>query len=90
MCRYLTPLEFPLLDSYPSIYTSAPDESGADVETMIRTDASVTNRMKALRTQVTWAVGVDERESLANGLSEIADAYQDDWSSGSDDDDDDA
>lgn len=32
---------------------------------------------------------MEEREVLTNGLDEIADAYQDDWSSGSDDDDDD-
>jgi hypothetical protein len=45
-------------------------------------------QMKALKSQVAWSVGLDEREALANDLAEIADAYQDEWSGGSDDDDD--
>lgn len=45
--------------------------------------------MKSLRSQVTWSVGLDDRETLANDLAEIADAYEGDWSSGSDDGDDD-
>lgn len=42
-----------------------------------------------MRAQVAWSVGVDEREALANDLSELAEAYVDDWYSGSDEDDDD-
>jgi len=34
-------------------------------------------------------IGLDEREALSNGLGEIVEAYQDGWSSGSDDDSDD-
>ncbi len=45
--------------------------------------------MKALKTQVVWAVGVEERELLSNSLAEIGDEYHDDWSSGSDDGEDD-
>lgn len=44
--------------------------------------------LKALRTQSTWSVALDEREGLSNSLGDIADAYKDDWDSGSDDDDD--
>lgn len=44
--------------------------------------------MKDLRSQGTRLIRLDEREALGNSLAEIADAYQDDWSSGSDEDDD--
>lgn len=42
-----------------------------------------------LRGVVNRAVGLDEREALANGLGEICEAYEEGWESGSDDDDDD-
>ena len=42
-----------------------------------------------MQTQSTWSIALDEREALSNSLAEIADAYRDDWESGSDEDDDD-
>ena len=45
--------------------------------------------MKHLRSQTSRFVATEERETISNDLAEIADAYQDDWSSGSDDEDDD-
>ncbi|KAK5988760.1 Protein DML1 [Cladobotryum mycophilum] len=86
---YTSPLKFPLLDSYPSIYTSTVEEDCMRVRTTISTDSSIAARMKQLRSQVVWAVGSDDRETLVNGLAEIGDAYQDEWSEGSDLDDDD-
>lgn len=35
------------------------------------------------------SVAMDEREVLSSSLADIADAYKDDWDSGSDEDDDD-
>lgn len=46
-------------------------------------------RIRALRTGSARLVAVSEREDLGNGLAELADAYQEGWFSGSDDDDDD-
>ena len=34
------------------------------------------------------AIGVEEREALSNSLGEIAEAYEEGWDSGSDEDDD--
>ena len=59
------------------------------MRTALTTDTSISAHMKDLRSQVLWSVNVDEREGLANDLAVIGDAYQDDWSSGSDDGDDD-
>lgn len=89
MNRYLTTLEFPLLDSYPHIFTSAASKTSMPVRTFLRTDTSISTSMRALRAQTSRLIDLDEREGLSNGIAEIADAYQDDWSSGSDDDDDD-
>lgn len=58
------------------------------VHTVLKTTTSISARMKDLRSQGTRLIRLDEREALGNSLAEIADAYQDDWSSGSDEDDD--
>ncbi|OAA54422.1 Tubulin/FtsZ, GTPase domain protein [Cordyceps fumosorosea ARSEF 2679] len=75
---------FPMLDSYPDIFPNETGQESICLQTAIFTDQSISTRMKTLKNQVTWAVGVDEREQLANSLAEIGDAYHDDWSSGSD------
>ncbi|KAG5983095.1 hypothetical protein E4U55_000851 [Claviceps digitariae] len=88
--EYATPTEFPLLDSYPHIYTSSAGKTSMPIHTVLRTDTSVCVQLRALRAQATRRlIGLDEREGLSNGIAEMADAYQDDWSSGSDNDDDD-
>ncbi|KAI9167323.1 Protein DML1 [Paramyrothecium foliicola] len=75
--------------SYPHIYANAPEKDSVSLQTRLSTDDSIAARVKALRTQVTWSVGLDDREALSNDLSELAEAYVDDWYSGSDEDDDD-
>lgn len=59
------------------------------MRTVLSTNTAMSARMKTLRSQVSRSIAVEERETLSNGLAEIADAYQNDWSSGSDADDDD-
>lgn len=60
------------------------------LNTFLRTDTSICVQLRALRAQATRRlISLDEREGLSNGIAEMADAYQDDWSSGSDNDDDD-
>ncbi|PNY24246.1 Protein DML1 [Tolypocladium capitatum] len=82
--------QLPLLNSYPHIYADASaDQAGIPVRTVLSTDTTMSARIKTLRRQVSRSIAVEERETLSNGLAEIADAYQNDWSSGSDADDDD-
>lgn len=52
------------------------------------TDASVSGRLKALRTTVARSIAVEDREALSNDLAEMADEYHEGWSSGSDEGDD--
>jgi hypothetical protein len=81
-------LKFPILDSFPHIYSESKDQPEIAVQTILSTTKSVGTHVKALKAQTVRSVSVDERETLSNELAEIADAYQDDWSSGSDEDDD--
>jgi hypothetical protein len=88
--RSRTPLSFPLLDSFPHIYDPSPSSlsSEVSVRSSLSTDTSVALRIKTLRGIVSRAIGIDERESLTNSLGEIAEAYEEGWDSGSDEDDD--
>ncbi|KAH8169531.1 tubulin domain-containing protein [Sarocladium implicatum] len=87
--KFQSSLAFPLLDSYPSIYSEGVTEAGLGLSTVLSTDTAMRGSLRGLREQTAWLLPMEERETLTNGLDEIADAYQDDWSSGSDDDDDD-
>jgi hypothetical protein len=58
------------------------------VKSSLSTDTTVALRIKNLQYIVSRAVGVDEREALSNSLGEIAEAYEEGWDSGEDEDDD--
>ncbi|TVY47537.1 Protein DML1 [Lachnellula occidentalis] len=58
------------------------------VRTSLSTDTSVALRVKSLQNIVNRAISVDEREALSNSLGEIAEAYEEGWDSGTDEDDD--
>ncbi|KAF8864127.1 tubulin nucleotide-binding domain-like protein [Acephala macrosclerotiorum] len=88
ICRSRTPLPFPLLDSFPHIFARTSSGSSLGVKTSLSTDTTVASRIKELQHIVNRAIGVDEREALSNSLGEIAEAYEEGWDSGSDEDDD--
>jgi hypothetical protein len=84
-------LSFPLLDSFPQIYPltfSSISSKSVPVRTSLSTDTSVALRIKSLQNNVGRSIGLDEREALSNSLGEIAEAYEEGWDSGSDEDDD--
>lgn len=87
--RYETSLRFPLLDSYPHIFQHLSDQENAGIHTTLASNSSISPRIKMLKSQVIRSLDLEERETLGNDLSELADAYREDWSSGSDEDDDD-
>jgi hypothetical protein len=82
-------MSFPLLDSFPRIFDQiSPSSLSLSVKTSLSTDTTVALRIKSLQHIVSRAIGVDEREALSNSLGEIAEAYEEGWDSGSDEDDD--
>ncbi|KAF4456926.1 protein DML1 [Fusarium austroafricanum] len=87
--KYVSSLRLPLLDAYPQIYPQLSGHPDASAQTTLSTNSSLAQRIRNLRTESARLVPVNEREDLSNGLAELADAYQEGWFSGSDDDDDD-
>lgn len=87
-CRTFTPLLFPLLDSFPHIFVQTSSTPSLAISTSLSTDTAVALRVKDLQYVVSRAVGITERESLSNSLGEIAEAYEEGWDSGSDEDED--
>ncbi|TVY81715.1 Protein dml-1 [Lachnellula suecica] len=87
--RTRIPMSFPLLDSFPPIFAEVSATPPAiAVSTSLSTDTSVALRVKSLQQIVGRAIGVEEREALSNSLGEIAEAYEEGYDSGSDEDDD--
>ncbi|PMD23979.1 tubulin nucleotide-binding domain-like protein [Hyaloscypha hepaticicola] len=86
--RTTTPLLFPLLDSFPHIFAHASITPSLAISTSLSTDTTVALRVKKLQSIVSRAVGITEREALSNSLGEIAEAYEEGWDSGSDEDED--
>jgi hypothetical protein len=78
----------PLLDSFPHIFAQNSSSNSLSVYTSLSTDTTVALRIKNLQQIVTRAIGIDEREALSNSLGELAEAYEEGWDSGSDENDD--
>lgn len=78
-----------MLDSFPHIFSQAgPPPASVSVNTSLSTDTTVALHLKSLRDIVNRSVGITERETLSNSLGELAEAYEEGWDSGSDEDDD--
>ncbi|MCJ1401793.1 mtDNA inheritance, partitioning of the mitochondrial organelle [Xylographa trunciseda] len=87
--RFQPSLPFEILDNFPEIFQSVAERRLVGVHASLSTSSTVAERVKGLQRVVARTVGLDEREALSNGLGEIAEAYEEGWSSGSDDDSDD-
>lgn len=88
--RYAFSLPFPLLSSFPRLYGQSRNiPADIPVKTSLSTDTSIAIRLKSLRAQICPSVPIAEREDIGNGLLDIVEAYQDSWSSDSDEGDDD-
>lgn len=88
---YHTPLPFPLLDSFPDILVPR-FSHGLDsvaVHTTLSTTQAISQDIQRLQKIVNRTASLEEREALSNGLGNIAEAYDDGWDSGSDNDSDD-
>ena len=92
--RTRTSLLYPLLDSFPDIYTTYPTsaERGNTTRRLatqagLSTTSAITTRIKDLREVVRKLVSLEDREALTNSLGDIAEAYEEGWEGGSDEDD---
>ncbi|MCJ1251508.1 mtDNA inheritance, partitioning of the mitochondrial organelle [Trapelia coarctata] len=87
--RYHSSLQYELLETFPNIFETVSAKKSVAVRARLSTTTGVANRVKVLQAVVGRMIGLDEREALSNGLGEIAEAYEEGWSSGSDDSSDD-
>jgi hypothetical protein len=88
--RYIAPILFPLLDSFPaSIFdVGSGQASKLAVHTGLTTSTAVADQVRAMEQIVKRLVRIEEREALCNGLQVIAEEYDEGWDSGTDSDDD--
>ncbi|KAL8943898.1 MAG: hypothetical protein Q9216_000792 [Gyalolechia sp. 2 TL-2023] len=85
--KYHNPLPYPLLDSFPSIFTGNVSSTGAvGIQVSLSTTTQISKRAKGLQNIVARMTSVVDREALSNGLGEIAEEYEEGWVSGSDED----
>ena len=87
-CRYHSSLEYPLLDSFPPIFSLSPGHSHSAVHTSLSTTSRISKRIKDLQSAISRTANLDERETLYNGLGEIREAYEVVSHGGSDESDD--
>ncbi len=79
-------------DSFPGIYTGKNGASlsqSAGVATILSTDSKISDDLKGLSALVATSIGIEDREDICNSLAQLAEEYQDGWSSGSDEGEDD-
>lgn len=92
---YFTQFTYPIIDSFPAIFSGCVLDSSVlsrpclgRISTKLSTSSKVISRLKNVKDLVSRVVSVDEREALLNDLGEFAEAYEEGYNSGSDDDDD--
>ncbi|KAH7406869.1 tubulin domain-containing protein [Phaeosphaeria sp. MPI-PUGE-AT-0046c] len=88
--RYMAPVLFPLLDSYPASIFDVGSGTAAKlaVHAGLTTSTAVANQVRAIGQLARRLVQIEEREALHHGLQVIAEEYDEGWDSGTDSDDD--
>ncbi|SZF01368.1 unnamed protein product [Blumeria hordei] len=84
--KHTIPLPLPLTTSFPPIFPKA--GPCLSLSTSLSTNTCIAEWLKKLQTIAKRAPSLDEREVLTNSLGEMAEAYEQGWDSGSDEDND--
>jgi len=88
--RFQTDLLFPLLDTFPErLFQTQRSQGGLEMSAALVCNSTMKDKIFDLRDSTFRAVPVDERESLYNDLTQMAQSYDFGWHSGSDTGDDD-
>ena len=82
--QYSTKLLFPRLDTFPENLFHTRQEDGLALITSLRTSSNLRNNVVQLRDQGLRGLDLDERESVYNDLTELANGYSFGFDSGSD------
>ena len=84
-----TTLLFPPLPSYPPIFRLSNTAEKLAVKAVLSTSTSVADQIKHLALSARRFVGIDERETLCDGLERMAEEYEEGWNDVDESDDDD-
>lgn len=79
---------FPLLDTFPNTLFQVEDTVSLNIRAGLITSSRTKRHILDIRNMTTRAIDVDERETIYNDLTEIANSYTHGWDSGSDSGDD--
>ncbi|KEF59284.1 uncharacterized protein A1O9_04128 [Exophiala aquamarina CBS 119918] len=83
---FQTDLQYPILDTFPErlFQTQRQDQGALDITAALVCTSATKNKVIDLRDATFRLVQIDERESLYNDLTEVAQNYSIGWESGSD------
>ncbi|WPH03382.1 protein dml1 [Acrodontium crateriforme] len=86
---HATSLLFPTLSSFPTIFQfSQPEPKKLAIQASLSTSTIVAERIRGLEAAARRLTAVDEREALVDGLATMAEEYEEGWSDGSEDEED--
>lgn len=83
-----TQLLFPMLSSYPRIFRVGSHSEDLAIDANLATTTAVSGQIRDVERLSRRLIGVDEREALCDGLSNMAAEYDEGWSDDGEDDDD--
>lgn len=82
-----TPLPFPIVDSYPRDMFLRAKQDKINILAALTVSSRTAEKIKLMEISAGRIIGVDERETLVNGLAEIRESYETGWMNDSDYDD---
>lgn len=83
-----TSLCFPMLTSFPTVLRFPGEPQALAVQTSLYTFTDISNCLRTIGSVARRMPSIDEREALYDGLSAMADEYEEGWMSDSDEDED--
>lgn len=81
-------LLFPILSSYPALFHLADRPQKLAVQASLATTTAIAEHLRGVEGFARRMVGIDEREALCDGLSAMADEYEEGYASSTDSDED--
>ncbi|KAF2216339.1 hypothetical protein CERZMDRAFT_34223 [Cercospora zeae-maydis SCOH1-5] len=83
-----TSLRFPMLTSFAPVLRLAGDPQAVAIQASLYTFSDISDRLRTIGSVARRLPSVDEREALYDGLSAMADEYEEGWMSDSEEDED--
>jgi hypothetical protein len=89
LSKHQSNILFPILSSYPRIFRFGTPFDSIAVDAKLAASTQVADGIRDLERSARLLLPVDESEAICDGLTSMAEEYEEGWSSGDDDDDND-